>query len=1194
MILQEPDRQNMINEAIDRLGYAVNQGKEQPDYLFYLGRAFALNNEHESAVELLKKAVSLDRSQKDYLFRLGKEQNICGKTEDAKENLEETTRLDQQYVPARNLLSQIYSIENNWEKVEEHAKLGLSSEWNTESFDHLVHGLYYQQKYGAVAELVQKYPEIQVTEDRVDCLFLIGRSYSILGHPGTAINFLNSAVQFPNALPKHFYYLGCTHARLGQYTEAHDAFSHVQDSEKALYARKLLQMGYIKEICGQQHDAEALFESAFDANPADPDILCAMAKSKTKAGDLVGASSYLDQAVTNNPDHLNSHVNRAIVYERREMFDSACEEYQWVNSKEDNIFVLRRLAILTIKTNPQQSIGYLEKVRNLGADSDEIRNLLGLALAKVGRYTDAIETWESVQSEVNEDLLRKNLMMAYYSHGVECFQENMVDEGIAQWETYLQENWDDLQNRRILGLMYIKNALTKYRKDSMDLVDLIPIARRAHNLDPESAIIRYYLSLFELRHGETEGATRTLRTLFQEDQYNQRYIYHLGLALHSSQDPGALSFLRIVDTDPYLKLSHIYMARQMLAYDEITGAELTLVPIINEILEEENQISWDLHPYDVTLILLLAAIESRLGKNQDASKLLQRALDKSENATLHYYHGLLHVIDNNYSAAITELRNTVNEGSNDSHKDSRILLMKLLLQEVATRLCDENHEGATETLSELIALNPDEEEILEGIKGFKQLLPLSYIRTGKREKAAQIWEEEQHASPPHPLITHALSVLYLWWAVHSERANIEMEAESEEELPDLDSLWKKTIGNVILLQHIEEFWQEWIKQRIGAWSRPDESIPIEDVNLSDLREAGKRRIYSLIKEFSKEYYSANRESDVKRMDHYTALLELEEKSAAAFKKISRDHDDIPHDLQHAYGALAAGQLGLEEKISGLLQSIQLYSVDGELMEECRTLFSPLGLTLIYSKKKQYEKAIDSFDSLPYEIRESEAGKTLFARIYHRRGNDFYDIENDIESAIDAWKKAFSKSSEQMQYNISTDAVKRILGVSKQMNEEKKYEEAIDLLKRGLLVTTGPECAKIYDYLAFVHCNYAQTFLESKQHSKLIGECTTALGYKADYRKAKDLISIAYNNIGIECSQRDDFSGAITNYKKSMEYADDSTVRKNLAAAYYNEAAVESHSYYPNQGMIMNNLLQACKLDPSNPKYRQDLMNYMRR
>ena len=571
-----------LEEAVQRLEKAVELDKDNAYYLYYLGKAYALNQDHKAAIDTFQRAVTLDSGIKEYFYYLSRELKEIGSIQEAKINLEKALKLDENYIEAHELLAKICPGEGKWEEVEKHCRAVLNKRWNYDTFTQLVIALYHQKKFGEVIYVINV-STLRTTEETKEAVFYIARSFSQLDRFEDAINSYKSLLEI-SAEPKVLYYLGCALAHESKYEDALEMFNRVIKHENEYKARAYLQRGHLFLERNQIAEAEATYRMAYEIDSQNPEFVYALGIFCYLYGDENEAMSKFCQAIELDSTHFLSHLGKGLIHERCGEISEAIEEYEFVTQGEKHPVARKRLGVLHCKKSDYSAaFEHLQKANQLGDESDGLLFYLGLAAANIKKLEIGLCTWEKLfERNLEDKSLELNICRVHYLLGQQYINEERYTDTISEWEAYLKGYEEDEATRKNLAEVYFRMAISKFKDEKSNDADIKTQLLKAIELDPDNERYAYYASLFNLKKGEYDECISTLRELLEKQPDESRFKYHLGLAMLKNGDNGAIDVLKEVKNGRYAGYATQIVANEYIKEEQWHEAIEMLAPLVEQ------------------------------------------------------------------------------------------------------------------------------------------------------------------------------------------------------------------------------------------------------------------------------------------------------------------------------------------------------------------------------------------------------------------------------------------------------------------------------------------------------------------------------------------------------------------------------------------------------------------------------------
>ena len=571
-----------LEEAIQRLEKAVELDKDNAYYLCYLGKAYALNQDHKTAIDTFQRAIALDSGVKEYFYYLSRELKEISSIREAKSNLEKALKLDWNYIEAHDLLAETCLREGEWEEAEAHSLAVLNLRWKYDTFLLLVSALFHQNKFDKVIEERNKAETLKITEETKETVFYIARSFSQLDRFEEAISYYNSLLNICEE-PKIFYYLGCALAHEARYEEALRNFNRVIEDESEYKARAYLQRGHIFQELNRIAEAEDDYKKAYEIDSQNPEVLYALGRFRYLQDDKDEAMSKFCQAIELDSTQYLSRLGKGLVHDGRGEISEAIEEYELVNQREKHSVALKRRGILHCKqSNYSAAFEHLQQANQLGDESDGLLFYLGLAAVNTKKLEIGLRTWEKLFERNPEDKrLELNICRAHYLLGRQYISEERYMDAISEWEAYLKGYGGDEATRKNLAEVYFHLATNEFKKGKF-VTNTKSLLLKAVELDPDNELYAYYASLFNLKMGEYDECISTLRELLEQQPDNPRMKYHLGLAMLKRGGDRVIEVLKEVKSGRYAGYAAQILANEYIKKEQWHEAIEMLAPMVEQ------------------------------------------------------------------------------------------------------------------------------------------------------------------------------------------------------------------------------------------------------------------------------------------------------------------------------------------------------------------------------------------------------------------------------------------------------------------------------------------------------------------------------------------------------------------------------------------------------------------------------------
>jgi tetratricopeptide (TPR) repeat protein len=585
---------------------------------------------------------------------------------------------------------------------------------------------------------------------------------------------------------------------------------------------------------------------------------------------------------------------------------------------------------------------------------------------------------------------------------------------------------------------------------------------------------------------------------------------------------------------------------------------------------------------DAVNIIQMAACYLQLHKYSQAEQILLKHSGNGNSAEINYYLGLTYSLQGKYNEAIKILTSSLSSGQGSS--SSKELIFQLLINKANKVLQNGDDGSLSEILTTAIKYLPDKPEYAKLLSHFDNILPVSYIKNGEREKAAKIWMDKLvQKSFSNTEITHNLALLYYWWALSNENEISDSKgSEKSEKRISADFLWSQTIMYWFSFISSQAYWEKFCADRSSAWEVEVTPDMLKSVKSEISRD-------KLLKELEKllDKYQGKEPEDYFRIQNYIVNYHFEKRMAAYWAEFH----EIVFKNQKSFGNENAasvkkivtvegpytlsfilkyftGQKLYEEVLN--LTTVKLSSdKDNELLENIRLSFKypDLGKIILVLRelkdtdlsKRLWEelKITEGKSGLPLKSPEAQLVLALMSfntGIQSLTRHDFFITLKEwkvtaahlkIASEVDKQKNCkilLSKLTSHFKETVAEESIKS----ARKYNAANKINEAIEILETGYDLAGTDE---VRDLLCGNYCEKAQTFLKEKTYSKANELFEKALKLDRNYIAAKRGLSISLNNEGMAELNKNNFDKAIRLLERAIDLDKDDVVTQNLASAY---------------------------------------------
>jgi tetratricopeptide (TPR) repeat protein len=543
---------NTAAEAAEVLLRARDLNPQDPEYHFYLGRAYSFLGRSPEAVEAYRQAISLDSCWELYYLYLAIELDKQGQQEQALEAVRQALGLDRDYADAFAVWGDICRHGQDLTEAIEHYKQALSIvSQNLRARIGLGLSLY---QSGCLAEAI---PELEAVKERSrDAAYYLARCYSKEGRFAEAVPILTALARRPDSDWEHFYYLGCAHANTADYQRAMEAFAGAIRLDGSRW-QAYLQRGHCHLKTGSLEEAFQDYEKAGQLQPTEASVILALANYYLTTNDDQQASILLAQMGQAQPGYYDARLLLGILAEKRGDMASAEQAYLGaIKDRSDRPEAYGRLGISYChQERYSEAAQYLRKALSLGQDADPVLFHLGLSLGCSGEYSEALEVWGKLQERHPEDRrLALNINRLHYLLGQQHVAAERYQEAIEAWRTYLDPRPDDEPLKAGLAQLYLRAGVSKLAASGPQGVnEARSVFRSAMELDGGNSVVLFYTALCALLEGKPDECLRLLNEVqsHADPDLASRATYHAAIALLLWEKPQeAVRLLRDVQSDP--------------------------------------------------------------------------------------------------------------------------------------------------------------------------------------------------------------------------------------------------------------------------------------------------------------------------------------------------------------------------------------------------------------------------------------------------------------------------------------------------------------------------------------------------------------------------------------------------------------------------------------------------------------------
>jgi hypothetical protein len=535
----------------------------------------------------------------------------------------------------------------------------------------------------------------------------------------------------------------------------------------------------------------------------------------------------------------------------------------------------------------------------------------------------------------------------------------------------------------------------------------------------------------------------------------------------------------------------------------------------------------NLNPWEIRTLEQQCACLVSLGKIAE----LEELLETFPHTCVRYHLALAYALQNQIDQAVEQLRPALKQ--QPDYPNLRGLAFQVGVRQADLKLKQQDWNAISSAVALALEAGAPSPEAARELLRFKSALPVSHIKAGTRQGAAEIWERELKDQPGNRALIHNLAILYYWSALQAE-ANGGAEA---------NRLWFAAIAYWNLIVNTSEFWSAWkaeLEQRWGTAVQDSDLQPARDTLLNE-------RLTKLFQNQASSYKEKNRVEDAERHEEYLTAVLLEKKSAEAWKPFSAK--------PAAGGFLYYQRLGALTEI--LAQIDRLPQADAQ-REKLKLYFSPGGLGSILTlieERRLPDKALERLARLPDNLRSGPDARYLRVLALYESAKEFEkrNAPTDALRQVEmAWTEAQTQPAGALLAPLKESIAELLASAAKQeaarLMKENQLDNGIGLLERlyGLSKHAG-----IREYLCILYHDRGQEKIGQKLWAEGRAAFQKALDLDKNYVRAKQSMCRAYNNEAMEIADKE---LALTMLQKAIEYdPDNPVVRDNLTLEFNGKA-----------------------------------------
>lgn len=247
-----------------------------------------------------------------------------------------------------------------------------------------------------------------------------------------------------------------------------------------------------------------------------------------------------------------------------------------------------------------RAISLYERALSLMPDSVPVRTDLGVALAHVGRYDEAIVQYqEALKREPKNPVVRLNLALALY-------KEAEFEKATAELEGLRKEQADNPQVLYLLADCYLRLG-----KNS----DVVALLEPVYRTNPEDRAVDYALGTALIREGQVHRGESIIDRILRDGDTAEANLL-TGEAQFASGDykTAATTLRKALDLNPNVPGGWSLYGRSLLNSEDSEGAKTAF----------QKALRADLNDFSANLYL--GSVLRHEGKNAEAAPYLAKAL----------------------------------------------------------------------------------------------------------------------------------------------------------------------------------------------------------------------------------------------------------------------------------------------------------------------------------------------------------------------------------------------------------------------------------------------------------------------------------------------------------------------------------------------------------------------------------------
>lgn len=533
-----------------------------------------------------------------------------------------------------------------------------------------------------------------------------------------------------------------------------------------------------------------------------------------------------------------------------------------------------------------------------------------------------------------------------------------------------------------------------------------------------------------------------------------------------------------------------------------------------------------------------------LGRREEIEAFLRSSAGQDQCGSGRYHLALVLARENSVSEAMVQLRKLLAE--NPTHTDARRLAYRLLLKQAEHLARTQDWETLTGLVAEALELGPQGVDAEADLGRFKHAVPVGHVRSGNREEAGRLWEEQLEKHPADVRLLHNLAILHHWWASGLERDG-----------QDPRLTWQAAIAYWTVLINSDPFWRIWGETRKRIWG-----FELSEADLETFRRGFIETHLEHSFQAKVDDSKRNGQTDMARMyeDCLTATT-LERKSAECWGKAL---------ALMPVGKRSQGLLGLPGgvlffRLFGLVPKLlaAVTSLAGSEAAECaahiQIYFSPAGLgtvAVLLQERNKPDEALGLLKAMPQSVRESLEARYLEILGLDRKAA-VLTAQGKLLIALETWKTARKQIKdalakcpkgsvhaallESLRSSISDQVTKGAEKEAGRYKKAEKYDQAISLLEKAVEVD---DTGTMLEFLCIYLCDRGHVKVRAEDLGGARSDFSRALKLTPGHVRAQEGLSTVLNNQACKETNHDK---AIAMFDEALKLEPNSQlVQRNLA------------------------------------------------